>query len=182
MTLLDGQPDANQGPRGRTMQAHAPNQGATNEWLTPKPVFDALGCEFDLDPSAPRVLPWWIPAKRHYSLPDDGLALPWEGRVWLNPPYSDVGRWMGRLADHGNGIALVFARTDVRWWHSVVPRSSAVCFIEGRLSFIPGAGQEAKGNSGGPSVLVAYGADCAGIVAASGLGMTLPIPLTAKML
>ena len=54
-------------------------------WLTPTPVVQALG-EFDLDPCG---APDHDLARRTYLLEhgEDGLVLPWEGRVWLNPPY-----------------------------------------------------------------------------------------------
>lgn len=152
---------------------HAPNEGATSEWYTPREVFDALDLTFDLDPCAPPGGVPWIPAARHFSKADDGLSQPWEGRVWLNPPYGkEAGRWVEKLAEHGHGIALVFARTDVRWWHAAVPSATAVCFIRGRLTFVAGAGQSAPGNSGGPSALIAYGQDCADAVRDSGLGLT----------
>lgn len=152
---------------------HLPNEGKTSEWWTPPEVFDALGLTFDLDPCAP-PFPFadWLPVHRRISLPDDGLAASWVGRVWLNPPYGyEAGRWVERLADHGWGMALVFSRTDVRWWHRAVPRADAVCFIEGRLTFIAGAGQSAPGNSGGPSALLAYGDDCARALEVAGLGI-----------
>ncbi len=154
---------------------HLPNQGSTNEWYTPASVFDALGLSFDLDPCAPPGGVPWLPAARHFSQADDGLKQQWDGRVWLNPPYGrEVGAWLLRLAGHGWGIALVFARTDVRWWHATVPRASAVCFVEGRLTFVPGAGQSAPGNSGGPSALIAFGDDCADALRRSGLGIVYP--------
>jgi len=82
-----------------------------DEWLTPKYITDALG-EFDLDPCAPMVRPWET-AKRCFTMEDDGLIHKWEGRVWMNPPYGNqTCRWMEKLADHDNGIALVFARTE----------------------------------------------------------------------
>lgn len=158
---------------------HAPNEGKSDEWWTPPHVFEAIGLEFDLDPCAPS-LPHapWIPALRRYTRASDGLSQPWQGRVFLNPPYGrQAGHWVQRLAEHGHGIALVFSRTDVRWWHAAVPSATAVCFIRKRLTFIPGAGQKAPGNSGGPSALIAYGEDCAEAVAGSGLGLTYGRPL-----
>lgn len=157
---------------------HAPNEGATDEWWTPPHVFEALGLEFDLDPCAPSLpdAPW-LPGNR-YTRHADGLSLPWAGRVWLNPPYGrEAGRWVRKLAEHGHGVALVFSRTDVRWWHAAVPSADAVCFIRGRLTFIAGAGQSAPGNSGGPSALLAYGKDCAEALARSQLGVTYGAPL-----
>lgn len=157
---------------------HSPNEGATDEWWTPPEVFEAIGLRFDLDPCAPEFgKADWIPAERRITRELDGLSYPWSGRVWLNPPYGrEAGRWVQRLADHGHGIALVFSRTDVKWWHAAVPKATAVCFIRGRLTFIAGAGQSAPGNSGGPSALLAFGDDCAEAVANSGLGLTYFIP------
>lgn len=152
---------------------HLPNEGKTSEWYTPPEIFDALGLAFDLDPCAPVGGVPWVPARRYYDWVEDGLTRPWEGRVWLNPPYGkEAGTWLRKLADHGDGIALVFARTDVRWWHDAVPNASAVCFVRGRLTFIAGAGQSAPGNSGGPSALIAFGDECARAVRDSGLGLT----------
>lgn len=157
---------------------HLPNRGKTNEWYTPPSVFDALGLTFDLDPCAPEGGVPWVPADAHYSEADNGLSRPWWGRVWLNPPYgAQAGAWVQRLAQHGDGIALVFSRTDVRWWHEAVPRATAVCFIRRRLTFIAGDNQPAPGNSGGPSALIAYGNACAVAVCASGLGLTYGRPL-----
>jgi hypothetical protein len=159
-------------PRTGWAHPHLPNEGKTSEWYTPRHVFDALGLEFDLDPCAPEGGVPWIPAASYYSAADDGLVQPWEGRVWLNPPYGkQTAAWVRKLAAHGNGIALVFSRTDVRWWHDAVPIASAVCFIEGRLTFVAGAGQSAPGNSGGPSALIAFGDDCADALERSRLGI-----------
>lgn len=152
---------------------HLPNQGKTSEWYTPPHVFEAIGLTFDLDPCSPPGGLDWIPARDYYCAADDGLVKAWHGRVWLNPPYGkEAGAWVQRLAEHGNGIALVFSRTDVRWWHSAASLATAVCFIEGRLTFIAGAGQSAPGNSGGPSALLAFGQECAKGIAQSGLGIT----------
>lgn len=144
--------------------------GGTDEWLTPPELIHALG-PFDLDPCAPppERRPWPT-AARHYASHQDGLQLPWTGRVWLNPPYGkalDV--WMERMAAHGRGTALIFARTETqafqRW---IWPICSALLFLDGRLNFYrvtksrngeggePVAAQHPK-NAGAPSVLVAYG-------------------------
>lgn len=128
-----------------------------DEWLTPPEILKALG-EFDLDPCAPIVRPWDM-AKQHYTIDDLGLTRPWFGRVWCNPPYgSQTGIWLQRLADHGNGIALIFARTETEMFFSQVwKRADALLFIEGRLYFHHVDGRRAGTNSGAPSVLIAYG-------------------------
>ena len=126
-------------------------------WITPKWIIDRLG-PFDLDPCACDPQPWPCAAE---SWTENGLLLPWAGRVWLNPPYGrKLGPWMNRMALHGNGVALVFARTDTRCFHDhVFPYASALCFLEGRLTFFrPGGEATPPGhNSGGPSMLISYG-------------------------
>lgn len=138
-----------------------------DEWLTPPEIIQALG-PFDLDPCAPdeSIRPWDT-AKQHYSRPAliecSGLTSPWFGRVWLNPPYGqETGTWLHRLADHGNGIALIFARTETDMFFKWVwDRAHAVLFIRGRLHFYHVDGTRAKANAGAPSVLIAYGLECA---------------------
>jgi hypothetical protein len=125
------------------------------EWLTPPEIVRALG-PFDLDPcfSDPRP---WDTAAAHYS--EGGLERPWHGRVWLNPPYGqEVWAWLARLADHGDGIALTFARTETQGFcRAVWDRATGVLFLSGRLYFYRPNGIRAGANSGGPSVLIAYG-------------------------
>ncbi len=136
-----------------------PMKGQTDDWLTPPEIIQALG-PFDLDPCASPSQPWRT-ADQQYALPTDGLTQPWHGRVWLNPPYGQAtSAWLHRLAKHGNGIALIFARTETAmFFHHVWPKASGLLFLEGRLHFYTPDGIRAKGNSGGPSVLVAYGKD-----------------------
>jgi hypothetical protein len=135
-----------------------------------------LGLSFDLDPAAPRGGVPWVPAAHHFSTDDDGLSRPWHGRVWLNPPYGrQVGDWLERLAAHGDGMALVFARTDTDWFRRAFTSATAVCFISGRLRFVAGDGR-APGSAGAPSVLLAYGLSCAVALTAARLGPVCVLP------
>lgn len=137
---------------------HAPNKGETDDWLTPPRLVNALG-PFDLDPCASVDQPWPTAMLMH-TINENGLLKPWNGMVWLNPPYGPATwGWLDRLADHGNGIALIFARTETAGFHREVwRRATALYFFEGRLFFHrPVTGERAKANAGAPSVLVAYG-------------------------
>lgn len=130
----------------------------THVWLTPPEIVHALG-RFDLDPcAAPEPRPWPT-AARHITLPDDGLTAEWEGRVWCNPPFGQhTAAWLERMAKHGNGIALAFARTDTRMFQRWVwPYTAGVLFVAGRPHFHLTDGTRAPGNSGGPIALIAYG-------------------------
>lgn len=141
-----------------------------DEWITPPEILSHLG-KFDLDPCAPIVRPWDT-ADRHYDINDDGLQHPWHGRVWCNPPYGkETGIWLSRMAYHGNGIALIFARTETRmFFEHVWNKAGAVLFIEGRLHFHHVDGTRAAANAGAPSCLVAYGENNVRTLEKSGLG------------
>jgi hypothetical protein len=92
---------------------------------------------------------------------ENGLLCKWEGFVWCNPPYGRaLGVWLERMALHNNGIALVFARTDTKAFHSNVwPFATSLLFFKGRLTFCTPDGKLAPlgHNSGGPSCLIAFG-------------------------
>lgn len=79
----------------------------SDDYYTPAWVFEELDVEFDLDVAAPPGGVPWIPAKRYFTKADDGLSQPWEGKVWMNPPYSAVTPWWNAFRVHNNGIALI---------------------------------------------------------------------------
>ena len=133
------------------------------EWYTPKWIFDELDITFDLDPASPHDYQTFVPASRKFTIFDDGLSREWFGRVWLNPPYGrDTGYWIRRMIDHGNGIALVFSRTDAAWCQECLQSADAMLFISGRIDFVPGhENAHKKSRSGAGTVLFAFGQDCA---------------------
>lgn len=144
-------------------------EGRTDEWLTPPEIIEALG-PFDLDPCSPINRPWET-AATHYTRDDDGISKEWFGRVWLNPPYGpETKRWLAKMAEHNNGIALIFARTETEmFFDSVWGSASGLLFLRGRLHFHFVDGSRAKLNAGGPSVLIAYGTDNADRLRSSGI-------------
>lgn len=144
----------------------------SDDWLTPRYIIEALG-EFDLDPCASTGEGQQQTAKRMIRLPEDGLAGEWAGSVWLNPPYSRfaIGRWLERLANHGNGIALVFARSDSAWFQNhVLGPADAILWMERRIRFLTPDGEQAPSSAGAPSVLAAYGPQNVSALFSCGLG------------
>lgn len=132
------------------------NIGNNDEWLTPPPLVKALG-KFDLDVCEPVNPPWYI-GDHGFCKNDDGLAQEWFGRVWCNPPYGkETFKWLNRLAFHGDGMALIFARTETKGFHKEVwKKADAIFFFEGRIRFHYITGEKgAPANA--PSCLVAYG-------------------------
>lgn len=137
---------------------------ATPEWYTPGKIIDrviSVFGEIDLDPcsnSKDRNRAN-VPALNYWTKEDDGLAQPWLGRVYMNPPYGDeIGGWVERMVSaYQSGeiieaIALLPARTDTAWFQPLFDYS--VCFVRGRLKF---SGSE--NSAPFPSVVVYLGAD-----------------------
>lgn len=142
----------------------------TYHWLTPPDIIKALG-PFDLDPcAAPEPRPWPT-AETMWSEKDDGFGRKWFGHVWLNPPYGKfTWKWILKLAAHGDGLALIFARTDTPIFHEgIFDRAHGILFIRGRLFFHYPEGARARHNSGAPSVIIAYGSDAADKLRLSGI-------------
>jgi hypothetical protein len=131
----------------------------TDVWLTPPSLIEALG-KFDLDPCCPNNLPWKT-AEHFYSLENeqDGLELEWKGRIWLNPPYSNRVPFLQKLKNHGNGISLIFARTETKgFFDHVWENADSILFLKRRVKFVK-SDLSKGGSSTAPSVLIAYGHD-----------------------
>lgn len=153
------------------LSSHQSAKVGTTTWLTPPDILAKLGT-FDLDPcAAPSPRPW-ATAKRHIELPECGLSTTWHGRVWCNPPFgSEAEPFIRRMADHGNGIALLPARTETAlWFDHVWGRASGVLFLRSRPHFHSPDGQRAKFNSGAPIALIAYSETDALVLRDCGLG------------
>jgi len=130
---------------------------ASDEWLTPPWLLGLLG-KFDLDPCAATNRPWDT-ATKNYTVENDGLKQPWNGRVWLNPPFGKgLADWINRLAQHGNGIGIMPLRsTDTNWFHeSIWSQAGAVLFLRGRVRFYTVEGKE-SGPCPHASLMIAYG-------------------------
>jgi hypothetical protein len=150
-----------------------------DEWLTPPEILTALG-PFDLDPCSPINRPWPT-AGTHYTRQDDGLLKPWTGRVWLNPPFGlQAVKWLRRLVEHGDGVALVPARTETRMFYECIwGVADAVCFLRGRPHFHFVDGRRAPANSGAPICLIAYGAGNVQQLYRAALGHVVPARMPA---
>lgn len=144
------------------MGGHHSPVSESEVWLTPPGIIEALG-PFDLDPCACMEPRPWPTAREHFTTLENGLAQPWRGRVWCNPPYGGpaiLRPWMHRMADHGRGTLLIFARTETEAFHEFVwQRADALLFLRGRLHFHRPDGVRAAANAGAPSVLCAYGGE-----------------------
>lgn len=111
----------------------------TDEWPTPRRLFDALHAEFcfTLDPCATEAN---AKCGRYFTRAEDGLKQDWSrDAVFMNPPYGRIiGHWVKKAYESARQGALVVsllpARTDTRWWHDYVMRGE-IRLLRGRLTF-----------------------------------------------
>jgi DNA N-6-adenine-methyltransferase (Dam) len=103
-------------------------------------------------------------------LDDDGLSRPWEGCVFLNPPYSAdlVGKFTAKLVTHHQAgdvtaaVLLVNNATDARWFQAAAKACAALCFPAGRVRFL-----DEQGNPGAPlqgQAILYFGREVEGFV------------------
>ena len=122
--------------------SHEFHEDSSDEFGTPaefhRPLADAVG-GFDLDPaSGAESKPL---ASTRYTKEDDGLSQEWFGTVWLNPPFSEKTRWVRKTraeVSEGNvetAVVLLPVDTSTKLFHNHVTDATAICFVEGRLSF-----------------------------------------------
>jgi hypothetical protein len=120
------------------------------EYYTPpgiiEPARTVMG-GIDVDPASCEIAQRWIQAGVWYDKEENGLAQPWRGKIWLNPPWGKVGGkssqklWSEKLMEEyeagrvKEAILLVKAALGYAWfeylWH-LYP----VCFPRKRPTFL----------------------------------------------
>ncbi|MEG8223796.1 DNA N-6-adenine-methyltransferase [Sphingomonas sp. HH69] len=139
---------------------HGLGPSKSDDWYTPKSVFDALGAHFDLDVAAPFCGPLHVPCDGWIY--DRSLERAWCGFIWMNPPFGSrngLEPWMEKFFLHGNGIALTPDRTSAPWFQAAWQKTDAVLFTR-KLKFIRPCGSDA-GNPGNGTALWASGKQAA---------------------
>ena len=121
-------------PRQETLFSTPQTQNGSDDWYTPKWIFNTLKLTFDIDVAAPPGGIDWIPAKRYYTMADDGLSQQWDGLVWCNPPFSKLTPWVDRFIEHGNGVLLTpFGRS--KWLDRIWDSSATMLNLPSDLKF-----------------------------------------------
>lgn len=137
------------------MSLHEQSVGATDEWYTPKYIFDALGKVFSVDVASPgREKTPWIPAQDFIT--DGSLVKKWDGFVWMNPPFgprNGIRPWLEKFVQHGNGIALTPDRTSAPWWQKYAKQMDAILFVTPKIRFIGADGSEGKSPAQGTCLM-----------------------------
>lgn len=105
---------------------------AHDNWSTPKDVYDALDKEFNFNDD---------PCPLGGT---GGLDREWGTSVFVNPPYSEIKKWVQYAYWQANDpltkikrtvVMLIPSRTDTRYWHDYVMKAKEIRFIKGRLKF-----------------------------------------------
>ncbi|WP_242394834.1 phage N-6-adenine-methyltransferase [Anaeromyxobacter oryzisoli] len=144
---------------------YMPTKAATEDWCSPPEIVDVVrsifGGRIDLDPASnPHSI---VAAEREIWLPSwaegrevparvkvgDGIAMTWSGNVFTNPPYGyALDAFMDRSVraaksdESANVIMLAPCKTSRKCWQRTVPKARAVCFLDGRVTFLlPGGGR-----------------------------------------
>lgn len=136
----------------------------SNEWYTPDRelalVRKVLG-RIDCDPMSCAAAQKRVRAKvfytKVYPKAQNGLAKPWVGRVFCNPPFEQptcgeaIAKFIaeykaGRMRE---GILLLNAITDTKAFHALARAGALFCFTEGRIAFIGPDGKPVEGNRAG---------------------------------
>lgn len=137
---------------------HHEANGKSDEWYTPKYVFDALGVRFELDVAcAYDISKVHVPCD--YYLNRDSLSADWHGFVWMNPPFGGrnaIEPWLAKLHKHGNGIALTPDRTSCPWWQKYARLADCHLQVAGKIKFIDANGDIGT-KPGNGTTLFAFG-------------------------
>lgn len=135
---------------------------AYDAWTTPvdlaRVLADAVGGLFDIDVASAGAKHSPIPARRYFTMAEDGLAQVWMGACFMNPPYGKgMSAWTGKAVSEveaGNAhfvVGLLPANTDTGYWHNHIEgRTTYRRFLRGRLKF----GNAKAGATFGSVVLV----------------------------
>lgn len=119
-------------------------------WRTPTKLYEELNKEFNFDfdpcPSDPTF---------------DGLNVDWGKSNFINPPYKQCKEFLKKgFEEWKKGKTCVFlipSRTDTKYWHDYVMKSTDIRFIKGRLKF-----GDSKNSAPFPSAIIVFkgGVEC----------------------
>ena len=98
----------------------------TDDWATPKFIYEQAMAKGMFDPCPLCSLV-------------DGLKIEWGKSNFVNPPYSQLKRWIEKsIQEHAKGrkvLLLIPARTDTKAFKLLFEYGSEIAFITGRLRF-----------------------------------------------
>jgi len=147
-------------PKFRAIKPTNRTQGTgDNDWYTPLKYIEAARQVMggvDLDPATSEFGQGRIKAEEYYTIEMDGLSKEWNGRVWLNPPYSKelMPKFIDKMFDEftegrvKEAIVLTHNYTDTAWFHKLQSVACRICFSRGRIPYEQSNGTIAKPTQG----------------------------------
>lgn len=149
-------------------KVHVGHNSGENEWYTPPDYIEAASLVLggiDCDPASSLIANKTVKAKTFFTAEQDGLRKKWGHRVWMNPPYAQplIAQFCEGLATRlesgevESAIVLVNNATDTAWFHRILGKAAAACFVKGRVRFL-----DPQGNPGAPlqgQAVLFFGAD-----------------------
>lgn len=119
------------------------------DFRTPLDFFNNINQEygpFDLDAAASHEN---AKCDKYYTVEDNSIQQPWEGNVWINPPYKSrspqgytLTKWVEKAFqeienENANIVVMLLPiATSTRYFHDIIlPNASELVFIAGRLKF-----------------------------------------------
>ena len=144
--------------------AHVGYNSGDNEWYTPPEYIEAARAvmgDIDLDPASTPEANEIVQAKKIYTESDDGRMQEWNGRVWMNPPYSYeyISDFCEKLSDEFSvgriteACVLVNNATETYWFQGLCQFAQAICFPAKRIKFWHPAKEEKASPLQGQAVL-----------------------------
>lgn len=115
----------------------------SDDWETPPEIFEPLNksYKFTLDPCCTLET---AKCDKFFTIKEDGLKQVWSGRVFVNPPFSQIPDWLKKIDREMWGVtrkielvvALLPAWTDRDWFHDLVYGKASITFLRGRVKFL----------------------------------------------
>ena len=151
---------------------HKHREEGADDYASPpslwRPLARAVG-GFDVDPaSGAESTPI---AETRFTRDENGLEQPWQGDVWLNPPFGDAPstgpskreKWLTKARNEANRDAvrsvtvLLPVDTSTQWFHNHVVEAPVLCLMgPGRLEF-EGEKPEDTGNTSFATCIAVFG-------------------------
>ena len=121
--------------------------GEDHEWYTPESIITrakmCFGGSIDLDPASCDKANRMIRAEKYYTAENSGLDVPWQGNVFLSPPFVDpyISLFAGKLLEEwlaDNIKSAIFMTNNVnnrRWFQKCLKTAMAFCFLRDKVQF-----------------------------------------------
>jgi ParB family chromosome partitioning protein len=142
--------------REKLSKPHQTQGTGNNEWYTPPEIIEAARKTMggiDCDPASSKVANKTVKAKSFFTVDDNGISRKWDGRVWMNPPFSqpEVSQFSDAVAEKfesgeiKQACVLTNNATETIWAQRLMEVASAICFPRARVRFLDQDGNPRAG-------------------------------------